>query len=97
MDNNEKLTKAMSPAAVWALAVGSIIGFGCFMLPPEFLPELFPAAAGMLRVLFLCGSCPPDAVFSDDLRCVPAVFPHFGLSSALQQRVGSARRPQNES
>lgn len=42
MDNNEKLTKAMSPAAVWALAVGSIIGFGCFMLPPEFLQKAGP-------------------------------------------------------
>ena len=45
MDNNEKLTKAMSPAAVWALAVGSIIGFGCFMLPPEFLQKAGPLSS----------------------------------------------------
>lgn len=34
---NAKLDRAMSPATIWALAVGSIIGFGCFILPPDFL------------------------------------------------------------
>lgn len=34
---NTKLGREMSPATIWALAVGSIIGFGCFILPPDFL------------------------------------------------------------
>lgn len=39
---NTELGKGMSPAAVWALAVGSIIGFGCFILPPDFLEKAGP-------------------------------------------------------
>ena len=36
----EELKKTMSPAEVWALAVGAIIGWGCFVLPgARFLPE----------------------------------------------------------
>ena len=44
MENNNTgaLKKGMSPAAVWALAVGSIIGFGCFILPPDFLQKAGP-------------------------------------------------------
>ena len=37
-----KLSRGMSPATVWALAVGSIIGFGCFILPPDFLDRAGP-------------------------------------------------------
>ena len=39
----EELKKTMSPAEVWALAVGAIIGWGCFVLPgARFLPEAGP-------------------------------------------------------
>ena len=39
----EELKKTMSPAEVWALAVGAIIGWGCFVLPgTRFLPEAGP-------------------------------------------------------
>lgn len=41
-DTNAKLSRGMSPATVWALAVGSIIGFGCFILPPDFLDRAGP-------------------------------------------------------
>ena len=35
-----KLEKSMSPAQVWALALGSIVGWGCFVLPGDmFLPQ----------------------------------------------------------
>lgn len=35
-----ELDKSMSPAQVWALALGSIVGWGCFVLPGDmFLPE----------------------------------------------------------
>lgn len=41
----EELKKTMSPAEVWALAVGAIIGWGCFILPgTRFLPEAGPLA-----------------------------------------------------
>lgn len=38
--DRKELKKTMSPAEVWALAVGAIIGWGCFVLPgTRFLPE----------------------------------------------------------
>ena len=45
------LKKEMSPIDVWGLALGAIIGWGCFVLPgTAFLPKAGPAgtAAGML-------------------------------------------------
>ncbi|ACS81570.1 APC family permease [Maridesulfovibrio salexigens] len=42
-----ELEKSMSPAQVWALALGSIVGWGCFVLPGDmFLPQ-----AGILGTL----------------------------------------------
>ena len=46
-----KLQKVMSPVDVWGLALGAIIGWGCFVLPgTAFLPKAGPAgtALGML-------------------------------------------------
>ena len=46
-----KLRKVMSPVDVWGLALGAIIGWGCFVLPgTTFLPKAGPAgtAIGML-------------------------------------------------
>lgn len=41
----EELKKTLSPAEVWALAVGSIVGWGCFVLPGvRFLPDAGPLA-----------------------------------------------------
>lgn len=41
-----ELTKSLSPLHVWALALGCIIGWGCFILPGiRFLPESGPLAA----------------------------------------------------
>lgn len=38
-----KLEKSLSPAQVWALALGSIVGWGCFVLPGDmFLPQAGP-------------------------------------------------------
>lgn len=40
------LQKSLSPMQVWALALGSIVGWGCFVLPGDkFLPEAGPMAA----------------------------------------------------
>ena len=46
-----KLRKVMSPVDVWGLALGAIIGWGCFVLPgSSFLPKAGPlgTATGML-------------------------------------------------
>ena len=41
-----KLAKTLTPAQVWALALGSIVGWGCFVLPGDmFLPQAGPLAA----------------------------------------------------
>ena len=40
------MKKILSPAQVWALALGSIVGWGCFVLPGDsFLPNSGPLAA----------------------------------------------------
>ncbi|WP_319466375.1 APC family permease [uncultured Pseudodesulfovibrio sp.] len=42
-----ELNKSLSPSQVWALALGSIVGWGCFVLPGDmFLPQ-----AGVLGTL----------------------------------------------
>ena len=50
-NNNGKFKKAMRPIDVWGLALGAIIGWGCFVLPgTAFLPKAGPlgTAVGML-------------------------------------------------
>ena len=50
-NKNGHFKKAMRPIDVWGLALGAIIGWGCFVLPGNaFLPKAGPlgAAAGML-------------------------------------------------
>ena len=50
-ENNGKFKKAMRPIDVWGLALGAIIGWGCFVLPGSaFLPKAGPLGtmAGML-------------------------------------------------
>ncbi len=45
-ENHATLQKSLSPAQVWALALGSIVGWGCFVLPGDsFLPNSGPMAA----------------------------------------------------
>lgn len=50
-ENNGKFKKAMRPIDVWGLALGAIIGWGCFVLPGSaFLPKAGPlgTAIGMM-------------------------------------------------
>ena len=50
-EKNGKFKRTMRPLDVWALALGAIIGWGCFVLPGNaFLPKAGPAgtALGML-------------------------------------------------
>ncbi len=47
-DNSQRgrLQKSLKPSQVWALALGSIVGWGCFVLPGDsFLPNCGPMAA----------------------------------------------------
>ncbi len=49
--SKRKLQRSMKPIDVWALALGAIIGWGCFVLPgTDFLPKAGPGgmALGML-------------------------------------------------
>ena len=39
---NKNLKKSFNSMNVWAIALGSIIGFGCFILPPDFLEKSGP-------------------------------------------------------
>lgn len=44
-NGSERLTKSLTPWQVWALALGSIVGWGCFVLPGDmFLPQAGPLA-----------------------------------------------------
>lgn len=50
--SREELKKTLSPAEVWALAVGSIVGWGCFVLPGvRFLPEAGPLATCLAFII----------------------------------------------
>ena len=45
-DDRVVLKKTLSPLQVWALALGCILGWGCFVLPGiRFLPQAGPVAA----------------------------------------------------
>lgn len=41
-EESQELKKALNPLNIWALALGAIIGFGCFILPPDFLADSGP-------------------------------------------------------
>ena len=58
-----KLQRTMKPIDVWALALGAIIGWGCFVLPGNaFLPKAGPLGmligmligAGLILVIAFC-------------------------------------------
>lgn len=55
MSEQVKLEKSLSPLQVCALALGSIVGWGCFVLPGDmFLPQAGPV--GTLLGFFV-GAC----------------------------------------
>lgn len=55
---SQRLEKTLKPSQVWALALGSIVGWGCFVLPGDsFLPNSGPLAtliAFAVGALLLC-------------------------------------------
>ncbi|MTI83963.1 MAG: APC family permease [Firmicutes bacterium] len=46
-DNRVELKKTLNPATVWALALGSIIGWGAFVLPGNFLAKSGPLGSSL--------------------------------------------------
>ncbi|SMB85289.1 amino acid/polyamine/organocation transporter, APC superfamily [Desulfonispora thiosulfatigenes DSM 11270] len=50
-DKSVQLEKSLSPASVWAMAVGSIIGWGCFVLPPDMLSKGGPLGASLAIII----------------------------------------------
>ena len=63
--DRKELKKTMSPAEVWALAVGAIIGWGCFVLPgTRFLPDAGPLGTCLAFLIgggLLCTVAPATA------------------------------------
>lgn len=48
MNNDTQLKKSMSARDIWCLALGAMIGFGCFVLPGNsFLPEAGPLGTAL--------------------------------------------------
>lgn len=43
----QELDRALGPLQVWALALGCVIGFGCFVLPGDFLRQAGPLGASL--------------------------------------------------
>lgn len=63
MEKNSQLKKEMTARDIWCLALGAMIGFGCFVLPGNsFLPEAGPLgtalglAIGAVMVMFISAS-----------------------------------------
>lgn len=63
MKENGELKKSLSTRDIWCLALGAMIGFGCFVLPGNsFLPEAGPAgtalglAIGAVMVMIISAS-----------------------------------------
>lgn len=51
METRTELEKSLNPLHVGALALGCIIGWGCFVLPGDFLSQAGPAGTGLGLVL----------------------------------------------
>ncbi len=47
MDKRVQLERNLKPSNVWALALGSIIGFGCFVLPGDWMTMAGPLGAAI--------------------------------------------------
>lgn len=54
MEERVRLEKAFKPANIWAIALGTIIGFGCFILPGDWLGQAGPLGAAIGLALGGC-------------------------------------------
>ena len=75
MEQEIKLEKALSPTQVTALALGSIVGWGCFVLPGDmFLPQAGPLGtllgflAGAILISFVGVARSPMPMWAMVLR-----------------------------
>jgi len=47
MEERVELAKKLKPANVWAIALGTIIGFGCFVLPGDWIRQAGPLGTAL--------------------------------------------------
>jgi amino acid permease len=47
MEERLQLEKTLKPSNVWAVALGTIIGFGCFILPGDWIPQAGPMGVAL--------------------------------------------------
>ena len=87
-DNKQELKKSMSARDIWCLALGAMIGFGCFVLPGNsFLPKAGPlgTAVGLLIGALMVMTI--SISFSYLVRKMPKSGGHFSM---LQSFSGNA-------
>ena len=87
----EELKKTMSPAEVWALAVGAIIGWGCFVLPgARFLPEAGPIGSVLAFIVGGGLLCFVALAYSILVKAYPVAggLRRFRQSMGLYLRMG---------
>ena len=51
MSERVRLSRTLKPANVWAIALGTIIGWGCFILPGGWLHGSGPLGAALGLIL----------------------------------------------
>ena len=67
-----QLAKVLSPMQVWALALGSIIGWGCFILPADsFLPNSGPLGTVIGFAVAALVLCPVVLTYGDMIKHAP--------------------------
>jgi len=47
MEDRSQLKRTLRPSNVWALALGTIIGFGCFILPGDWISQAGPMGVAL--------------------------------------------------
>lgn len=92
---NVSLERTLSPTQVWALALGSIVGWGCFVLPGDkFLPEAGPLAAligfaiGTLLLCFVAVSYSYDPIRPSGRRRIRLCLYRLRVGQRIHLRLG---------
>lgn len=84
METKTQLKKSMSARDIWCLALGAMIGFGCFVLPGNsFLPEAGPLGTAIGLAVGACMVMIISASFSYLVRQMPHSGGSFLYAAAL--------------
>ena len=75
-----QLSRTLKPHWVWAIALGSAVGWGAFVLPVDWLGTAGPLGA----ILGFSGRGPVDAHHRGELRVSDPEFPGFGWGVRLR-------------